>query len=71
MKISDVKFRNIRGFSASKVAVKLQCSEGMPCEGVELGDIDLQYSGKEASAISACSNVVGKTFGSVVPAPCL
>ncbi|CAA7407932.1 unnamed protein product [Spirodela intermedia] len=71
VKISEVKFRNIRGVSASKVAVKLQCSEGAPCEGVELGNINLQYSGDDAPATSSCSNVVGTTLGSVVPASCL
>ncbi|CAA6670841.1 unnamed protein product [Spirodela intermedia] len=56
VKISEVKFRNIRGVSASKVA---------------LGNINLQYSGDDAPATSSCSNVVGTTLGSVVPASCL
>uniref|UniRef100_A0A6N2MHS7 Pectate lyase superfamily protein domain-containing protein n=1 Tax=Salix viminalis TaxID=40686 RepID=A0A6N2MHS7_SALVM len=31
-KISDVSFKNIRGTSATPVAVKLACSSGIPCE---------------------------------------
>ncbi|XP_078443694.1 exopolygalacturonase-like [Wolffia australiana] len=71
VKISDVKFRNIRGVSASKIAVKLQCSAAAPCEGVDLALVDLRYSGEEAAASSTCSNVMGTTSGSVNPASCI
>ncbi|KAM0914998.1 hypothetical protein ACQ4PT_011148 [Festuca glaucescens] len=36
VKISDVKFKNIRGVSATQVAVKLSCSGASPCHGLEL-----------------------------------
>ncbi|KAJ4839196.1 hypothetical protein Tsubulata_023145 [Turnera subulata] len=39
VKISDVHFKNIKGTSASNVAVTLLCSSTAPCEGVELLDI--------------------------------
>ncbi|KAF5206531.1 ABC transporter ATP-binding protein/permease VMR1 [Thalictrum thalictroides] len=39
IKISKVAFKNIRGTSATKEVVSLKC--GMPCEGVELSDINL------------------------------
>ncbi|KAJ6762208.1 POLYGALACTURONASE [Salix koriyanagi] len=57
VKISDVSFKNIRGTSATPVVVKLACSSGIPCEKVELADINLVYSGSEGPAKSQCSNV--------------
>ncbi|KAJ6744731.1 POLYGALACTURONASE [Salix purpurea] len=57
VKISDVSFKNIRGTSATPVVVKLACSSGIPCEKVELTDINLVYSGSDGHAKSQCSNV--------------
>ncbi|XWS11038.1 hypothetical protein CRYUN_Cryun38cG0049300 [Craigia yunnanensis] len=41
VKIRDVSFRNIRGFSATQLAVKLSCSSGVLCENLVISDIDL------------------------------
>ncbi|KAJ0084302.1 hypothetical protein Patl1_30476 [Pistacia atlantica] len=57
LKISNLSFKNIRGTSATPVAVKLACSSGVPCEGVELAIIDLKYIGKEGPITSECINV--------------
>lgn len=77
VKISDVKFRNIRGVSQSKVAVNLLCSKLIPCKGVELGDIHLTYGGTAGDggdgggATASCANVDGLSLGSVIPPACL
>ncbi|TXG55486.1 hypothetical protein EZV62_020742 [Acer yangbiense] len=42
VKISGVTFKNIRGNSSTPIAVKLACSSGFPCQGVEIADIDLR-----------------------------
>ncbi|KAL6210458.1 hypothetical protein ACLB2K_015690 [Fragaria x ananassa] len=64
VQISDVRFKNIRGSSLSPVAVKLDCSQSMPCQNVELSDIDLAYSGDEKDEItSECSNVRPRITG--------
>ncbi|KAL6217307.1 hypothetical protein ACLB2K_010524 [Fragaria x ananassa] len=64
VQISDVRFKNIRGSSLSPVAVKLDCSQSMPCQNVELSDIDLAYSGDEKDEItSECSNVKPRITG--------
>ncbi|KAJ7972999.1 Pectin lyase-like superfamily protein [Quillaja saponaria] len=58
-KISDVHFRNIRGTSTTNVAISLACSTLNPCEGVEIKDIDLAFSGanrQNANILSSCSN---------------
>ncbi|XP_030471483.1 exopolygalacturonase-like [Syzygium oleosum] len=57
VKISNVSFRNIRGTSATALAVKLVCSRGVPCQKVELADINLKYYGKNGTATSHCANV--------------
>ncbi|XP_068642021.1 exopolygalacturonase-like [Aristolochia californica] len=72
VKISNVVFENIRGSSASKVAVNLLCSKGVPCQNVKLSDIDLDYFGREGdSSVSTCSNVEGISSGYQVPPSCI
>lgn len=55
IKISNVKFKNIKGTSETKEGVILNCSSGVPCEGVELSDISLTFDG--APAVAKCANV--------------
>ncbi|KAK9924405.1 hypothetical protein M0R45_032774 [Rubus argutus] len=57
IKVSNVSFKNIKGTSSSPVAVKIACAKGLPCEKVEMTDIDLKYSGNQGSITSECSNV--------------
>ncbi|CAL0326205.1 unnamed protein product [Lupinus luteus] len=61
VKISKVSFKNIKGTSATKEAVKLICSKSIPCQGVELSEINLTFKG--APAIAVCSNVTPKIIG--------
>ncbi|XP_004488391.1 polygalacturonase-like [Cicer arietinum] len=55
IKISKVSFKNIKGTSATPEGVLLICSSGVPCDGVELNNIDLTFNGAPAKA--NCSNV--------------
>ncbi|OMP03540.1 Glycoside hydrolase, family 28 [Corchorus olitorius] len=71
VKISNVSFKNIRGTSATQLAVKLACSSGIPCENVEIGDIDLSYIGTQGlQATSECSNVKPTFSGKQNPSTC-
>ncbi|KAJ0089298.1 hypothetical protein Patl1_32568 [Pistacia atlantica] len=63
VKINNVSFKNIRGTSTTPIAVKLACSSGVPCDSVELANIDLKYIGKEGPISSECSNVKPKVIG--------
>ncbi|XP_051151857.1 exopolygalacturonase-like [Andrographis paniculata] len=64
VKLSDISFKNIRGTSASQLAVQLKCSKGIPCENVELSDINFTYQGVNGSeALSECKNVQPKLSG--------
>ncbi|KAL6125314.1 hypothetical protein ACLB2K_073373 [Fragaria x ananassa] len=57
VKISNVSFRNIRGTSSTPLALKILCAKGLPCDKVEMTDINLKYNGKQGSLTSQCSNV--------------
>ncbi|XP_059625329.1 exopolygalacturonase clone GBGE184-like [Cornus florida] len=76
VKISNVHYKNIRGTTVSNVAVALNCSEAVPCEGVELVDIDLKSSGisekiESQSTISGlCSNAKATFSGKQNPSAC-
>ncbi|KAL9247149.1 hypothetical protein vseg_020612 [Gypsophila vaccaria] len=47
VKISDVHFRNIRGTSTTNEVMTFACSSAMPCEGIEVADINLVFDGKQ------------------------
>ncbi|XP_031742970.1 exopolygalacturonase-like [Cucumis sativus] len=70
IKISNVSFKNIRGTSATAIAVKIVCSKSIPCEGVEIADIDLTYSGPEGPIKSQCANVKPVITGKQNPPIC-
>ncbi|KAK8934476.1 hypothetical protein KSP39_PZI014735 [Platanthera zijinensis] len=85
VKISDVKFRNIRGETRTKTAINLVCSDSVPCEDIELSDIKLKYNVPGDyynaavdsyntvvdSAVASCTNVKGRSKGTVIPPSCV
>ncbi|KAG2719461.1 hypothetical protein I3760_03G268600 [Carya illinoinensis] len=70
VKISNVSFKNIRGTSATKQAVKIICSRSIPCQNVQISDISLQYNGKDGPITSVCKNVKRSAFGKLNPPAC-
>lgn len=69
MKISDVRYQDIHGTSATEVAVKFDCSSEYPCSGIRLEDVKLTYANKVAQA--SCFHADGTTSGLVIPESCL
>ncbi|CAO2838304.1 unnamed protein product [Amaranthus hypochondriacus] len=68
VKISDVKYINIKGTSKTKEAITLTCSPSNPCKGIRLENIKLSFGSKPA--ISSCSHAHGITRGKVIPRSC-
>ncbi|CAL9087791.1 unnamed protein product [Musa textilis] len=69
VKLSDVRFRNIRGTTTSPVAVTLKCSKGMPCEKLSFHDVNFQHAGP-GNISSTCLNVKAESSGTNNPLPC-
>uniref|UniRef100_A0A251VKN2 Putative glycoside hydrolase, family 28, Pectin lyase fold/virulence factor n=1 Tax=Helianthus annuus TaxID=4232 RepID=A0A251VKN2_HELAN len=69
VKISNVMYENVHGTSATRVAVKFDCSKGNPCRGIVLKDVDLKFGGQPAN--SSCSYAAGTASGLLHPTSCL
>ncbi|KAB2020803.1 hypothetical protein ES319_D07G094000v1 [Gossypium barbadense] len=70
VKLSNISFKNIHGTSALPEAVKIICSAILPCENVELADIEITLSGTNGPTVSQCSNVKPKVSGKQNPVAC-
>ncbi|WOL11251.1 polygalacturonase-like protein [Canna indica] len=68
VKISQVSYTDIRGSSATPVAVKFDCSPSNPCKGMKLRDINLSYLNKQAQAF--CRHAHGSSSGTMNPRAC-
>ncbi|KAB1218677.1 hypothetical protein CJ030_MR3G026557 [Morella rubra] len=69
VKVENVSFMRIRGTSATEEAIKFECSDHSPCEGLYLEDIQLvSYSG--GITRSLCWEAYGFSSGFVDPPAC-
>ncbi|XP_068641991.1 polygalacturonase-like [Aristolochia californica] len=69
VEVSNVVYKNIKGTSASDVAIKFDCSKSVPCHGIVLQDINLvRIKGKAAK--TECKNVNGTAKGQLAPPSC-
>ncbi|CAM8891059.1 unnamed protein product [Rhodiola kirilowii] len=71
VRISNVSFKDIKGTTPTREAVKLICSKAIPCKNVVVGDIDLKYSGPGGPAVAVCKNVKPIILGKLFPSGCL
>ncbi|XP_031482800.1 polygalacturonase-like [Nymphaea colorata] len=69
VKISQVTYNNIKGTSATQVAVDFSCSASAPCQGIKMSNVQLTYKGNPAKA--SCDHAFGSSSGSVSPPSCL
>ncbi|KAF6164608.1 hypothetical protein GIB67_032836 [Kingdonia uniflora] len=69
IKISDVTYQNIRGTSATPLAVNFHCSKTNPCSGIKLLNVKLTYQSRPAQ--SSCVNAAGTSSGVGVTGGCL
>ncbi|KAB2599345.1 exopolygalacturonase-like [Pyrus ussuriensis x Pyrus communis] len=71
LQISNVHYINIKGTTPSNVAVDFICSSQVPCQNIQLHDIDLKYIGPNAAALtSVCKNVKAGFCGIQNPPAC-
>ncbi|RZC86900.1 hypothetical protein C5167_030251 [Papaver somniferum] len=68
IKISGVTYLNVRGTSATPIAVNLHCSATNPCNGIKLYHVRLTYWKKPAT--SFCYSAVGISKGKSLPGNC-
>ncbi|CAL2237068.1 unnamed protein product [Prunus armeniaca] len=66
VKISNVVYDNVKGTSASKVAVKFDCSKRFGCQGILLRNVNIKPLG-EGTAEASCENVSLVHRGRVSP----
>ncbi|PIN04151.1 Polygalacturonase [Handroanthus impetiginosus] len=69
VKINNVTYQDIRGTSATEIAVKFNCSRTCPCHEIRLKDVNLSYIYQPAR--SSCSNAAGSAIGLIEPSSCL
>ncbi|XP_011010565.1 PREDICTED: exopolygalacturonase clone GBGE184-like [Populus euphratica] len=73
VKLSDVRYQNVRGTSTSVVGVNIKCSHPVPCERVSLSNINLNYVGAKQhnhEISSVCTNAKLNFAGFQQPSPC-
>ncbi|KAI3409234.1 uncharacterized protein J3R85_019593, partial [Psidium guajava] len=66
IQVRNVTYQNIRGTSASDVAVEFNCSESLPCAGIVLQNINLQKIGG-GSTTASCNSIDLECIGLVSP----
>ncbi|XP_044446553.1 polygalacturonase-like [Triticum aestivum] len=69
VQISDLSYTDIKGSSATPVAVKFNCSGTNPCSGIKLRNIRLRYW-HQRPAQAKCQNAGGFASGEVTPPSC-
>ncbi|KAJ4977700.1 hypothetical protein NE237_008480 [Protea cynaroides] len=67
VQVKQVMYKNIKGTSASEVAMKFDCSKNIPCLGILLQDINLVREGG-GTATASSENVKYIQIGRVSPA---
>ncbi|KAH9774534.1 polygalacturonase QRT2 [Citrus sinensis] len=67
VQVSNVVYQNIKGTSASEVAIKLDCSNQFPCRGLVLQDVILRLEEEDDVAKASCSNVRLSPPGNFLP----
>ncbi|KAJ1411924.1 Pectin lyase fold/virulence factor [Sesbania bispinosa] len=67
VRLSNVLYQNIRGTSASEVAIKFDCSRSVPCREIYVQDVILEPQGSGEGTIATCENVRYVNRGKLFP----
>ncbi|CAD6336311.1 unnamed protein product [Miscanthus lutarioriparius] len=69
--VKDVSFKNVTGTSSSPEAVSLLCSDKIPCTGVTMDNVNVEYSGTNNKTMAVCKNAKGSATGCLKELACL
>ncbi|KAF7084121.1 hypothetical protein CFC21_087805 [Triticum aestivum] len=69
--VADIVFKNIVGTSATPEAVTLNCVNNVPCQGLQLVNVNLKYTGTNNKTMAVCKNAVGTSVNVVKELACL
>ena len=68
--VKDVSFKNVTGTSSSPEAVSLLCSDKIPCTGVTMDNVNVEYSGTNNKTMAVCKNAKGTATGCLKELAC-
>ncbi|KAK8444472.1 hypothetical protein SEVIR_9G140100v4 [Setaria viridis] len=68
--VKDVSFKNITGTSSTPEAVSLLCSDKIPCSGVTMDNVKVEYSGTNNKTMAVCKNAKVTTTASLKELAC-
>ncbi|KAF9592760.1 hypothetical protein IFM89_017330 [Coptis chinensis] len=66
VQVQDVVYKNIKGTSASHIAIKIDCSKNFPCKDILMQDVNLVGVGDE-KVNASCINLLWSKNGTVIP----
>jgi galacturan 1,4-alpha-galacturonidase len=69
--ISDIVFKNIHGTSNTPEVVTLNCANNLPCQGVQMINVDVKYNKADNKTMAVCHNAIGKSSGVVKELACV
>ncbi|XP_062221249.1 exopolygalacturonase-like [Phragmites australis] len=69
--VSDIVFKNIHGTSNTPEAVTFKCPSNLPCQGVQLINVDIKYNRPGNTTMAVCHNAVGKSSGVAKALACI
>ncbi|KAL5224373.1 hypothetical protein ABZP36_011012 [Zizania latifolia] len=69
--VKDVTFKNITGTSSTPEAVSFICSDKLPCSGVHMNDVNVEFSGTNNKTMAICNNAKVTATGCLKELACV
>lgn len=71
VEVSDVTFRDVRGTSATELAIAINCSGGTGCTNVVLEQVDIKSAVPGKMTYASCNNAHGEAKACNPVVPCV
>ncbi|KAL6603835.1 hypothetical protein ACP70R_044196 [Stipagrostis hirtigluma subsp. patula] len=69
--VRDVTFQNIAGSSSTPEVVSFLCSDELPCTGIQMLNVNVEYEGTDNKTMAVCNNAQGTASGCPKELACL